>query len=115
MKMALATYIHLFKSLGESLKDYDIGILLTSDEEIGGMNGVQYCLDELKISGGIALIPDGGFNWNVETAAKGILQFKMSSKQSIPNFLNCIQQISHYFELKREFQEKSYFTTCNGL
>jgi acetylornithine deacetylase/succinyl-diaminopimelate desuccinylase-like protein len=114
MKMALAAYIHIFKSLGEDLKDYDIGILLTSDEEIGGMNGVRYCIDELKIGGGMALIPDGGFNWNIEIAAKGILQFKLSSQQSIPNFLNCIQQINQYFEKKKEFQEKTYFTTCNG-
>eukprot|EP01080_Neovahlkampfia_damariscottae_P006658 gene6658-10823_t len=113
MKMALACYIHIFKSLGDDLKNYDIGILLTSDEEIGGMNGCGYCFRELKIGGGIALIPDGGFNWNIETAAKGIVQLILKSDKSMSNFLYCLKDFNTYFEKKRAMQDKKYFSTYN--
>lgn len=43
MKGAAATMIHLFKELGPSLP-YALGLQLTTDEEIGGRNGVRHQL-----------------------------------------------------------------------
>ena len=75
MKMAIACYMLLLEELKERLGELDFGIMLTSDEEIGGMNGVR-CLLEAGYSADAVLLPDGGFNWNFEEAAKGVLHVK---------------------------------------
>ncbi|MDI1352580.1 MAG: M20/M25/M40 family metallo-hydrolase, partial [bacterium] len=78
MKLGVAYYIEFLKELGASnLKNYDIGVMLTSDEEVGGMNGVRYLLDEQGYRGKIGFLPDGGFDWKIEEAAKGILWIKI--------------------------------------
>ncbi len=79
MKMAIASYILLVKELNKSLPNYDFGIMLTSDEEIGGKNGVKYLLDQ-GYSSKIALDPDGGFDWHIEEEAKGVLLIKLVAR-----------------------------------
>jgi succinyl-diaminopimelate desuccinylase len=78
MKMAIACYMLLVKQLNQSLPDYDFGIMLTSDEEIGGTNGVKYLLNEGYTSE-IGLDPDGGFDWHIEEEAKGVLLINLSA------------------------------------
>ncbi|MCE5316133.1 MAG: M20/M25/M40 family metallo-hydrolase, partial [Parachlamydia sp.] len=76
MKMAIACYLLLMQELKG--RDLDIGILLTSDEEIGGMNGVRRIL-EAGYSSEVALLPDGGFDWKFEERAKGVLHLKIAA------------------------------------
>ena len=47
--------------------------MFTTDEELGGENGVGELLKH-GWSAGLAVIPDGGENWQVESAAKGPLR-----------------------------------------
>lgn len=77
MKMAIACYLLLMQELKD--RDLDIGILLTSDEEIGGMNGVKRIL-EAGYSSDIAFLPDGGFDWKFEACAKGVLHLKIAAQ-----------------------------------
>lgn len=70
MKYAAACFLLLVEELGDSLKDYDFGLMFTTDEEADGTNGVKYLLDQ-GYGCELALIPDGGDNWRLETAAKG--------------------------------------------
>lgn len=70
MKYAAACFLLLVEELGESLKNYDFGLMFTTDEESDGSNGVKYLLDQ-GYGCDIALIPDGGDNWRLETSAKG--------------------------------------------
>lgn len=71
MKFALACYIKLFQDLGKQIRDYDVGIMITCDEEIGGWNGVRRLLHEGYTSQ-ICFLPDnGGTNWEFEHGAKG--------------------------------------------
>lgn len=76
MKMAIASYILLIKELNESLPSYDFGIMLTSDEEVGGENGIQYLLNQ-GFSAQIAFDPDAGYDWHIEEEAKGVLHLKV--------------------------------------
>lgn len=71
MKFALACYLHLIKELGEKIKDYDIGLMLVSDEEIGGHNGAKKLVEQGYVPE-IILMPDGGFDWKIENQAKGM-------------------------------------------
>ena len=66
------------------LKDNDfnisVGLLLTSDEERGGINGTKYFLDNLNYSCKIAIVPDAGNNFQIIDEEKGVLQIKVSYK-----------------------------------
>ncbi len=80
MKFAIACYIKLFKELGQNLPEYDFGMMLTTDEEVGGFNGVKMILDE-GYSSKVCFLPDcGGANWEFEQAAKGVCHFLVTSK-----------------------------------
>ena len=71
IKMAIACYLRLMRELPHA----DIGMMITTDEEIGGMNGVHRLL-EAGYRCDVALLPDGRFNWNLEKEAKGVLQIQ---------------------------------------
>jgi len=73
MKSAAANYMHVLDMLGDDLKNYDLGIMMVSDEELGGRNGVEQLVAE-GYRPGICILPDGGQNWDIETLAKGFIQ-----------------------------------------
>ncbi len=71
MKFAIACYLRLVQELGSDIKKYDLGVILTSDEEIGGFNGVEYLLKK-GYGAEFAFLPDGGINWQIERGSKGM-------------------------------------------
>jgi succinyl-diaminopimelate desuccinylase len=70
MKFALASYLWLVDTLKDRLADYDFGLMITSDEEDGGVNGMGMLVDEGYLPK-IAIVPDGGDNWHIQEFAKG--------------------------------------------
>ncbi len=80
MKFAIAVFIvaleKIFKKEGKLPL---IGIMITSDEEAGGENGVSYLIKEIGYSPKIVLIPDGGDNLKIVERAKGVLELKIIS------------------------------------
>jgi succinyl-diaminopimelate desuccinylase len=70
MKYAAACYLLLAEELKDQLDQYDFGIMFTSDEEGNGQHGVKYLLEQ-GYGSEICVLPDGGDNWQIETAAKG--------------------------------------------
>jgi succinyl-diaminopimelate desuccinylase len=70
MKFAAAVFLKVADDLKDRLPDYDFGIMLTSDEEIGGTDGVKALLDA-GYGAGVCLLPDAGKNWKLETSHKG--------------------------------------------
>lgn len=124
MKMAIACYLLLMHDLKKQLPDLNIGIMLTADEEIGGMNGVKRVMEEGYTSK-IALLPDGGFNWKFEEAAKGVLQVKLTAKgksahgsrpwegeNAIVKLMQVLVEINSYFDEQKILNE-GYFPTVN--
>lgn len=79
MKYAIACYIKLFQELGDNLKKYDIGIMITSDEELGGNNGVKYLLMK-GYKSKVCILPDGGNNWQIIKSSKGVWQISVNSR-----------------------------------
>lgn len=76
MKFAIAVYLELFKSLGKDLNKYNIGIMITPDEEIGGENGVGKLLNSGFVSR-YAFLPDGGRDFMLERSAKGTVNYEI--------------------------------------
>jgi succinyl-diaminopimelate desuccinylase len=80
MKFALASFIVLLEELGQDLANYDLGLMVTSDEEVGGFDGVKWLVNQQGYdAAGTALVPDSGGNWHMEAGAKGIMWWELEA------------------------------------
>lgn len=79
MKFAIASYMWLVDELQYELEQYDFGIMITSDEEIGGQHGTKLLLEKEKYRSKVAIVPDGGDNWRLEYFAKGVQWIKLEA------------------------------------
>jgi acetylornithine deacetylase/succinyl-diaminopimelate desuccinylase-like protein len=85
MKCAIATFMQVIDAIATERADaaswgaYDIGIMITSDEEAGGDAGVGYLVDKGYIPT-VCVLPDGGDNWQVQTFAKGFLFLSVTAE-----------------------------------
>ena len=57
----------------------DMALLFTTDEAVGGFDGMGYVLDQ-GLTADIVFIPDGGNDWSVCTDEKGVFHAKFTSK-----------------------------------
>lgn len=112
MKFAIACYLTLVNDLKEKAKDYDFAIMITSDEELGGLNGVRYLLEK-GFRPEVCLLPDGGQNWEIQRGAKGVLNLRIRSHGiathgSRPwDGRNAIEQLIGFLnEIKRLFPQE---------
>jgi succinyl-diaminopimelate desuccinylase len=78
MKFAAACYLQLVEDLKEELGMYDFGLMLTSDEEIGGDDGVGYLLEQ-GYGSEVCLLPDGGDKWEIEATCNGVWFIKLTA------------------------------------
>jgi len=79
MKFAIACYLRLVQELKYSLKNLDLGIMITSDEETGGFFGTRKLL-ERGFKSKIVFLPDGGCDLKIERMAKGVWHLKVEIK-----------------------------------
>jgi succinyl-diaminopimelate desuccinylase len=79
MKFALAAYLQIIDDIRDSIRGYDIGLMVTTDEEVGGRKGVAKLVDEGYIPE-VCILPDGGDNWQVQTSSKGMWLFEIAAK-----------------------------------
>ncbi len=79
MKFAAACYLELLNEIKEELPALDFGIMLTSDEEVGGLNGTAALIEEGYLAP-VVVIPDGGTNWEFESIVKGGWWFEVHSR-----------------------------------
>ena len=118
MKGGVAVMLELFNNVSTNKK---IALFITSDEEIGGM-----CVEELlKIyKASLAIIPDGGKNFNLIYEEKGLFQLELSLKgisshssqpfngdNAIVNLYNVYQKMLKKYPLPKSPNE--YITSIN--
>lgn len=72
MKFAIAAYLQLVDDLQDRLEEYDFGIMITTDEEVGGFKGVSKLTAAGYLPTKVCITPDGGDDWAIETLAKGV-------------------------------------------
>lgn len=72
MKSAAANYIHVLEEMKPMLDKYDIGVMLTTDEEYFGMYGAGMLMQE-GYKPEVCIMPDSAFGlgWDIEQFAKG--------------------------------------------
>ena len=81
MKVALAVYMQLVDALRDNLDEYDFGILVVTDEELGGKDN-QCSIMELYdegYKGEMYVIPDGGEDWQLQVFEKGYLHYTLEA------------------------------------
>lgn len=78
MKGQVAILVELFRSMHRNSPGLSLGLLLTSDEERGGFDGVRYLCEETGLRCGLALIPDGGSLNDITSAEKGVVHARVT-------------------------------------
>lgn len=74
MKAACAVMIETMKYYSLQKKQPSLGLMLTTDEEVGGKNGVGFLVKNKKYKPKIVIIPDGGIDLRtIVVSQKGIL------------------------------------------
>lgn len=74
MKSQVATFMYFVKKYKGSKQ---LGIIITSDEEIGGFNGTPKVLEKYNIDAKVAIVPDGGYNYQLINSERGVLQLNI--------------------------------------
>ena len=77
MKGADAVMLDLFRTLHAWNPGISLGLALTSDEEIGGTDGVRFLIHEVGLQAGIVIVPDGGSLNEVTIEEKGVLHLRV--------------------------------------
>jgi succinyl-diaminopimelate desuccinylase len=111
MKGPVVAMIFAFIDLIKEKHTPDIGLMLTTDEESGGFNGVDYLLNSENFSADCAFVPDTGkTNWEICVGEKGVWFFEVeckgkSSHASKPwEGINAINEIwKAYRDVRNEF------------
>jgi len=116
MKGPASTVIELFKNLND--KKYPIGLIITTDEEVGSQNGVKYIVENKNIEAKMVIIPDGGENFNIIIKGKGALHFKAKSYgksahgsttwegiNAIENIINFYQKLKEIILFNEDFND----------
>jgi succinyl-diaminopimelate desuccinylase len=83
MKFAIAAYLALVMAMNRQgiLRDYDFGLTIVSNEEIGG-KGAENLLKNGFVPE-MALVPDNGNDWKIEKLSKGAWTIDLSA-QGVP-------------------------------
>jgi len=123
MKGSDVVMILLMQALSKIKNPPSVGLMLTTDEEVGGFNGVGYLINEKGYDCDVAFVPDAGENFDLTYAQKGIVHLKITAKGksahgSRPwlgdNALDKLVDACHY--LREEFppvKKAVWTTTCN--
>lgn len=77
MKFAAACYLEFVKNHTNELHELNVGLLFTTDEEVGG-ESMEHILGT-GIRPKVAFIPDGGDDWYIEQRAKGFYGVKLEA------------------------------------
>lgn len=83
MKSEVAVMMFLVKEVlsWDSKERPKVALMLTTDEESGGMDGVEYLVDEIGYRARAVLVPDGGDDLDeVVTEAKGFAHIRISGE-----------------------------------
>ncbi len=77
MKFAAACYLEFLDRHADMLGELNIGLLFTTDEELGGDSMVDILKSGIRPH--VVFIPDGGDNWHIEQRAKGFYGVKLEA------------------------------------
>lgn len=81
MKSEIAVMMELVREIYEAGERPSLALMLTSDEEVSGQDGVRYLIHEVGYRTRVALVPDGGESAeSVILKNKGILHVRVTAR-----------------------------------
>jgi succinyl-diaminopimelate desuccinylase len=126
MKLAIAIYMKLLLELGDELPQYDLGVMLSSDEELSGEDGVGYLVAKQGWRADVVLNIDSIGGWQIEERAKGGFRFELTSigtaahasrpwmaQNAIQPLMACLQDIAAKFPTEPCKDPQHYHDTIN--
>jgi succinyl-diaminopimelate desuccinylase len=124
MKCSIAAYMKIVDKLQGSLQNYDFAIMLTSDEEIGGRDGINGTQQFIKAGyiPDVVVLPDGGQDWQLENISNGYMHVTLqatgktahSSRPWLGN--NAVEKlIGALDEIRRQFTEQGPDTDTGNI
>lgn len=129
MKGALAILLELFLNYHRENPGASLGLVITSDEEIGGRHGLRYLIEERDLRTQLAIIPDGGSLTEITSEEKGILHLKVTSRgeaahaarpwlthNALHRLIDGLSEVIRHFETLRPTQlsgRDHWYPTCS--
>lgn len=127
MKGQLAILLELFHALHHHCPGVPLGLAITSDEEIGGVHGIGYLVEEIGLRCGVAIIPDGGSPEEVTVEEKGILQLRVraegraghaarpwNSRNALETLVGALTRLRRHFDSLQNDTPDRWFPTCSA-
>jgi len=130
MKGPLSSLIVTFLNLSSQNQSLPLTLFISSDEEIGGWKGANLALNNGVLKGKVAILPDGGVNFDIVIRQKGPLHLKVIFKGKschaaesslklnpiikLSHFLSDIQNQSSNLERKKIFGTTIIPTKVSG-
>ncbi len=123
MKGAVAVILKTLKHMKTYKK---VAAIITSDEEIGGFDGIGHLLEKEEYTAKVAIVPDGGKDFELITEEKGVLQLKVFAKgveahasllyegsNAIAKLIKVYEKLSEKYDCCEEQSKKEFRTTIN--
>jgi len=76
MKGSLASFLQVIDDIHPNMHEYSLGLVITLDEETGGKDSMPQLIAE-GYRPKVVILPDGGDNWHIQTASKGLWIFNI--------------------------------------
>lgn len=78
MKGQIAIMVELMRVMHKLHPGISLGLAITSDEELGGTDGVEFLVNEIGLRCGAAIIPDGGSLNEITVSEKGVIHARIT-------------------------------------
>jgi succinyl-diaminopimelate desuccinylase len=78
-KFVIAIYLQLLRYIALHPVSSSFAVIITCDEEVGGMHGDRHIIEDLGYKPKLVVLPDGGRDWNLAYRAKGGLYMNVKS------------------------------------
>jgi len=128
MKGQIAILVTLMRDILTQNPDAPLGLMITTDEESGGENGVGYLLDKKGYRCNLAIIPDSGRLNEIVVVEKGLINGRIVSRgrsghSSRPwNADNAVHRLmenlmgvrTHFQKLADESTEEHWYPTLSA-
>lgn len=117
MKGHVAAMVMAYKKwILENKSSNGVGLLLTSDEEVGGFNGTRYVIEKGLLKPSVVFIPDGEFSFNIVDSQKAPHHFhvKAISKDGgghVSRAFKIDNPVNHIVGLYQEMRKKYALAT----
>lgn len=79
MKYSIPIGIALLNELIENQSELSFALVITSDEEVGGFDGINFLVESGRFDPTALIVPDGGDNFQFIQKSKGVCQLKISA------------------------------------